>query len=197
MKSTVNPRYLLTLQKKFRRERKFPPNFLIPHFRSEIKTADSKDMIEKSKLEEFIVTELEGTEYFLVDLHVEPDNSIKVVIDSDGVADLEKCVSLTHAIEQAFDRNEEDYELEVGTAGLTSPLKTTRQFRKYLGNEVEVLATDGKKHTGLLKEVTDDGFTIVEKVKEKPEGAKRPVVVEKELRLTYPEAKKVTYLIKF
>lgn len=153
--------------------------------------------MDKNRLKEFIEGELQDTGYFLVDLRIDSDNRITVEIDSDGVADLEECVKLTRAVEAVFDRDEEDYELEVGTAGLTSPLRTPRQFRKHLGHEMEVLATDGKKHTGILRKVTDTDFTITEKVKEKPEGAKRPVEVEKELTLSYPEARKVTYLIKF
>ena len=61
---------------------------------------------------------LEGKDYFLVDLTVSADDSIVVVIDhADGVW-IEDCAELSRFIESRLDREAEDYELEVGSAGL-------------------------------------------------------------------------------
>ena len=43
----------------------------------------------------------------------------------------------------------------------------------------------------------DDGFTAVVKRKVKPEGAKRPKMVDEDIRLAYGEAKEVKAVIKF
>ncbi|MDE7142589.1 MAG: ribosome assembly cofactor RimP, partial [Muribaculaceae bacterium] len=105
--------------------------------------------------------------------------------------------SVSRSIEAALDREKEDFELEVGSAGLTSPFKVRGQYDKNIGNEVEVLTADGRKLRGILAETTDEGFTITYKVKEKPEGAKRPVLVDHSETFAYSQAKKVTYCIDF
>lgn len=154
-------------------------------------------MIDKKLLEQFIEKELEGTDYFLVDLNVSSANEIKVEIDSLGSVDIDFCVQLSHRIEEEFPREPEDYELEVGSAGFTSPFKVRKQYEKNIGNEVEVLARDGKKYTGILAEVGDLDFAIVSTVKEKPQGAKRPVEVTKQFRFAYETVNSVKYLFKF
>ena len=135
---------------------------------------------------------------FLVDVAISADNHIVVEIDSyEGSVSIDNCVAITRAVEQAFDRDKEDYELEVGSAGLTSPLKVKAQYVKNIGNDVEVLTTQGAKLKGVLSEVGDDTFTIKVAKKVKPEGAKRPVVVEEDVTIKYSEIKYTKYLIQF
>lgn len=154
-------------------------------------------MLDKSKLKDFIESRLEGTDCFLTELKVTPSNEVTVEIDSDSRVDLDFCIALNRAIEEAFPTDEEDYELEVGSAGLTSPLKMPRQFKKFIGYEMEVLAADSKKYTGVLTEADDEGFRLRTKVKVKHSDQKRPVVEETEMHFPYSEARKVTYLLKF
>ncbi len=154
-------------------------------------------MTDKKALEHFIEKELEGTSYFLVGVNVTASNEIKVDIDSFESVDIDFCVSLTRRIEDEFPREPEDYELEVGSAGLTSPFRVRKQYEKNLGNDVEVMARDGKKYTGTLTEVGEEGFTIESTVKEKPEGSKRPIEVKKEFKFGYDAVNSVKYLFKF
>lgn len=154
--------------------------------------------MDKQKLTEFIEGKLAGTDYYLVDLTITPTNEITVEIDSDGVADIEKCIELNRAIEEAFSRDVEDYELEVGTAGLTSPLKIFRQYLKYIGKELEVLTIDGRKLHGVLLEADPEkGIVLEVEEKVKHEGAKRPVLEKRELTLAFPDIKRATYLLRF
>ena len=154
-------------------------------------------MIDKKALEQFIEKELEGTSYFLVETSVTADNVIKVEIDSLDSVDIDFCIALSRKIEAEFPREPEDYELEVGSAGFTSPFKVRKQYEKNIGNEVEVMARDGKKYTGVLQEVGDSDFAILATVKEKLAGAKRPVEVAREMRFTYDAVNSVKYLFKF
>ena len=78
-------------------------------------------MIDKTALAAFIEERLEGSDLFLVDLSISGQNEIRVEIDSDTSVDIDRCVDLTREIESAFDRDVEDYELEVGSSGLTTP----------------------------------------------------------------------------
>ena len=107
-------------------------------------------MIDKELLTHTITQALEGTDLYLVELRISAGNEINVEIDSDSTVDIDKCVALTRRIEEVFDRDTEDYELEVGSAGLTSPLKVLRQYEKNIGNEMVVLTRDGRKLHGVL-----------------------------------------------
>lgn len=154
-------------------------------------------MIDKKLLENFIEEKLQGTDMFLVELKVTDGNSITVEIDSDSNVDIDKCAELSREIEAKLDRNIEDFELEVGSAGLTSPFKDLRQYKKHVGDEVEVLTSQGKKLKGVLTEAGEDGFAIEVEEKVKPEGAKRPVIEKVTRKFGYGEVKQVKYLLKF
>lgn len=154
-------------------------------------------MIDKKELEAFLAKELEGSEYFLTDLKVSPSNEIKVEIDSMIPGDIDECVRLTRAIEAAFDRDVEDYELEVGTAGLTSPLKVKRQYEKYIARDLEVLTDDGRKLHGMLRRVSDEGIVLAVEQKVKKEGVKKPVIETTELDIPFSNIRKAVYDLKF
>ncbi len=160
--------------------------------------SNTKHRMDKQKLKEFVEKQLEGSDYYLVDLTVSPANEIKVEIDSDGYADIDRCVELTREIEEAFPRDDEDYELEVGTSGLTSPLKVFRQYQKYIGKDMLIQTADGRKLRGtLLKADPEEGIVLSVLEKVKPEGAKRPVIQEREIPLTFPEIAKAQYDLQF
>ena len=154
-------------------------------------------MLDAAEISKFIEKELEGSDYFLVDVQVKPENLIEVEIDSDSPVSIEECEKLTRAIESEFDRDKEDYTLEVGSAGITSPFKVKRQYQKYLGQEVEVLKKDGKKLSGMLRSANDENFTVVVKEKVKKPESKRPVIEEVEHTLGYDEIKQTKYILKF
>lgn len=154
-------------------------------------------MIDKQLLTQTVMQAIEGTDLFLVDIRVAPDNKITVEIDSPEGVDIDSCVAINRSIEAAFDRDIEDYELEVGSAGLTSPFKVKGQYVKNIGNELEILTKDGRKFTGRLVEVTDEGFTVEVPVKVKPEGAKRPVIEQQAQTLKFDDCKTVRYKIDF
>ncbi len=154
-------------------------------------------MIDKKELQAFVEDQLKDSQYFLTDIKVTPNNEITVEIDSMTPGDIDECIKLTRAIEEAFDRDVEDYELEVGTAGLTSPLKVRRQYDKYIGQDLEVLTTDGRKLHGMLRSVSDDGIVLAIQQKVKKEGVKRPVIETLELPLPFPQIKRAVYDLKF
>lgn len=154
-------------------------------------------MISKELIEDIIQKAIEGTPQFLVAVAIHPGNKIVVEIDSEENIGIDDCITLSKNIESHLDRDVEDFELEVGSAGLTSPLRIPRQYQKYIGNEVEVLTKDGKKLQGVLKNSTDTGFTIVIEKMVKPEGSKRKVKVEEEFNFLYNDVKHTKYLIGF
>ena len=154
-------------------------------------------MIETNVVTRIVEEWLDGKDYFLVDVSVSPDDRIVVEIDhADGVW-IDDCVDLRRYIESKLNREEEDYELEVGSAGIGQPFKVLKQYQIYVGKEVEVLDKAGKKWKGVLAEANEENFTITMTVKVKPEGAKRPKLVEQNVTFTYDEIKYTKYLISF
>jgi ribosome maturation factor RimP len=149
-------------------------------------------MIDKSIVNQIVTEFLEGKDCFLVDVIVQPGNFIVVEIDSENGVDIDTCCAISRHVEAHLDRDVEDYELEVGSTGLTAPFKVLRQYQKNLGNEVEVLA-GGKKMVGVLLQANQENFTI--QVAKKIKGQKQPVL--EEIVLTYPEVKYTKYNFKF
>ena len=154
-------------------------------------------MIAKEILEAIVNEWLEDKEYFLVDVIVSKDNEIVVEIDhADGVW-IEDCVDLSRYIESKLDRDVEDFELEVGSAGIGQPFKVHQQYVNHLGKEVEVLAADGRKYRGVLTDVADDTFTVTVSEKVKAEGSKRPKMEQVAHTWPYSEVKYTKYIIEF
>ncbi|MBK5195712.1 MAG: ribosome assembly cofactor RimP [Proteiniphilum sp.] len=154
-------------------------------------------MIEKELLINLTEEYLKDSPNYMVDLTAGADNSITIEIDNDQGVDISDCVALSRHLESKLDRETEDFELTVTSAGLTSPFKTKRQYKKYEGKEVEVLSRNGQKVTGLLKSSDDDGFNITITKKVKLEGAKRKTEVDEEVHFVYDEVKYTKYLIRF
>lgn len=154
-------------------------------------------MIDKKELATWVEEGLAGTDCFLVDVQVSPDNVLTVEIDNEEGVDIDRCVALHRFLESKLNRDVEDYELEVGSAGITSPFKVLGQYKKNIGNEVEVLTKDGRKLTGVLKSADADWFVVTVTRKVKSETSKRKVEVEEDIVLGYDEVKYTKYLIRF
>lgn len=154
-------------------------------------------MINKNTVKEIVESWLEDKEYFLVDIEISADNKIVVEIDhADGVW-IEDCVELSRFIEDHLSRDEEDYELEVGSAGLGQPFKVAQQYHCFVGKDVEVLDADGKKYKGVLKAVEGNDFTVTVQEKQKVEGKKRPQLVDTDHTFQMDKVKYTKYLINF
>ena len=153
-------------------------------------------MIKKELITSLVNEWLNDNDYFLVDVSVSPDMNITVEIDhKDGVW-IEDCVELSKFIESKLNRDEEDFELEVGSAGIGQPFKVAKQYENHIGDEVEVLS-QGKKIRGVLKAVADREFTVTVPEKQKLEGQKKAQMVEVDRTFSMDEVNYCKYLIKF
>jgi ribosome maturation factor RimP len=156
-----------------------------------------KQMIDKDFIKDVAENFLQETPMFLVDVTVSPGNIIVVEIDSDDRIGIDDCIALSRDIESKLDRDAEDFELEVGSSGITSPFKIPRQYKKNEGNEIEALTKAGQKLSGVLKTSGNNGFVITVTKMVKPEGAKKKVALEEDLSFAYDEVKYTKYLIRF
>ena len=154
-------------------------------------------MIDKDIVKKIVDEWLSTKDYFLTDLSVSTDDRIVVEIDhKDGVW-IDDCVELSKFIEERLNREQEDYELEVGSAGIGQPFKVLQQYVNHVGDDVEALTQGGEKLKGVLKAANENNFTITVQKKVKPEGAKRPKLVDEDVTMGYADVKSVKYLIKF
>lgn len=107
-------------------------------------------MINKEQITTLCEESLEGTDRFLVEVKVKPQNVIEVYVDSDTAVNIEQCVELSRHIESKLDRDAEDFELNVYSWGLSGALKMDRQLRKYIGKDVEAKTKELGKLQGKL-----------------------------------------------
>ena len=103
---------------------------------------------------------LEGSDMFVVDCTITPDNTIDLTIDSDTSVSIDACAMINRAISDTFNRDEEDYQLTVASAGIGEPLRLVRQYQKLVGESIEVLLKSGVKILATLDEVSEETITI-------------------------------------
>ena len=154
-------------------------------------------MIDKQQVIDLTNEWLKDKEYFLVDVIIGKDDKITVEIDHAEGVWIEDCVELSRHIGAGWGEEGDDYELEVGSAGLGQPFKVIQQYINHIGLEVEVLTKDGKKLKGILKSAEEKEFVITISKKEKKEGCKRPQLVEEDLHFAYDSVKYTKYIINF
>lgn len=130
-------------------------------------------MIDTKKIVAAAETKLEGTDIFVVSCTCSAGNDVELLVDSDSSVSIDSCIELSRAIEAEFDREEEDFSLTVASAGIGSELKQLRQYRKLIGQSVEVLLTNGIKILGLLDQADEQGITISYQEKQIVDGKKK------------------------
>jgi ribosome maturation factor RimP len=153
--------------------------------------------VEISKIRSVVEEYLKDSDKYLVETTIQPDNRIVVEIDSDQIVGIDDCVALTKYIESQVDRNIEDYELEVGSTGITQPFKMLRQYKKNIGHEVEILLKEGKKISGVLKDADENKIVLTIEKQVKPEGSKRKITQKEDLMFGYNEIKYTKNIIRF
>ncbi len=143
-------------------------------------------MIDAAALRREVEALLEGTDLFVVELKVSLANEIEVVLDSDTALDLDTLADLNRRIEQTLDRDAEDFQLTVSSAGVGQPLRLLRQYRKLIDQSLEVVLTSGVKLLAVLREVHDDAVVVEYPEKVSVEGKKRKetITVRREIPLT-------------
>lgn len=117
-------------------------------------------MIDKFKVLDIVKDALEDSDKFLVSMKITPDNRIFVDIDGDNGINIDDCIELSRTIEKQLDRDEEDFELNVSSAGADAPLKMPRQYRRHMGRDLAVETFEGKNYEGTLADCDDKQFTI-------------------------------------
>ena len=129
---------------------------------------------EIKKVAEVKINEIDG---FFVDLKVNTANVITLFFDRNAGVELKHCLAVSRHIEEHFDRDIEDYELNVCSAGLDRPFMVDKQYHKHKGKEVGVLRTDGKRYKGVILSYVNDVLNL--EIVKKKKGNKKEKVFEK------------------
>ena len=115
----------------------------------------------KEKVQHLLNTALEERQdLFLIELKISEGNKINVVIDGDNGVNLQDCIDISRAIEHNLDREEEDFSLEVASAGATSLLRLARQYKKNLGRKLKVKKNSGEEIEAEITAADDNNITL-------------------------------------
>ena len=153
-------------------------------------------MIDKAKIID-LVNEKLADDQFLVDVAISGGNDIHIMVDSDTGISINQIVEISRFVENNLDREAEDFELSVYSAGLSEPFKLIRQYKKNQDKEIEVLLANGQKLNGLLIGVEDQGIDLEVTTKEKPEGSKKKELITRVHHFEYSEIKEAKQVLKF
>lgn len=151
-------------------------------------------MIDKLNVLEIIQSKLTDGNIFLVDLKISSDNKINVIIDGDEGVMISDCITLSRAIESSLDREENDFELNVLSAGVGQPLKLTRQYKKNIGRNIRIVKNDLTEVEGKLLSADEEKIEIDPEIKNKK--SKQEVAVKTET-INYSDIKEAKIIIKF
>jgi len=124
-------------------------------------------MINAEEIRKTVEEKIEGTDKFVVEVKVRSGNRIVVLLDSDTGLSIDDCIKITRHIESAYDRETEDYDLMVSSAGIDQPYRLLRQYIKNIGREVEVSLKDKSVFTGKLMAADENGIRVYRKTKVK------------------------------
>ena len=150
-------------------------------------------MIKKEIINTLAEQHLSGTDKFITDIKVLPGNRIQVFIDADSSVFIADCAQMNRFIESQLDRDKEDFELEVSSAGLDCPLRLPRQFVKNKGREVKIITKEGMLKKGVLTEITEHNITINEKTIQKIN--KKKEIINRLFTVAFDEIKEVRLIV--
>jgi ribosome maturation factor RimP len=153
-------------------------------------------MIQQEFIEK-LVAEALTDEFFIIQVSVTKGNQIEVIIDGDNGVTISKCVEVSRHIEQNIDRETNDFDLSVYSAGLGNPFKVYRQYLKNIGKEVEVKIGGENAIAGTISNVDENGFDLESKMLVKEEGKKKKVEVVKTIRILFSDQPEVRNSITF
>ncbi|HZH69610.1 MAG TPA: ribosome assembly cofactor RimP [Flavobacteriaceae bacterium] len=139
----------------------------------------------------------ENPSLFLIDLKIDSSNKIQVILDGDSGVSLNDCIAVSRAIEHNLDREEEDFALEVMSAGASEPLILPRQFQKNVGRTLAAKTKSGEKFEGELTQASGNTIKLEWKTREPKPVGKGKVTINKEAMISLEDIAKAKVKINF
>jgi ribosome maturation factor RimP len=144
-----------------------------------------------SEITKLVNEHLAGTDKFLVEIFIKPINRIFVFIDGDHGVTITNCIELSRFIESQFDREKQDFELNVSSSGADQPIRLPRQYVKNIGRSLQVRLSEEVVITGKLEAVDEKGITLL------APGDKKKKTAPETLNLAFEEIKESKVVISF
>ena len=132
-------------------------------------------MISKDKIRKIAENKIKALGGYLVDVNVSLNNIITISFDKIEGVSFDDCKKLSRYIEEVFDRDIEDYTLNVCSAGIDSPFKVDQQYHKNIGKEVGVLLSNGKRKRGVIISFDDN---LILEIRKKKKGNRKEYIKE-------------------
>lgn len=157
-------------------------------------------MISKSKVEKLIAERIaeHDPNLFVVELKISSSNVISVELDKmNGNVSVEDCIKVSRNIEHNLDREKEDFELNVSSAGLDKGFRVLAQYQKNVGREVKVKLNEGGSVQGVLKQADSDKIVVETTRKEKIEGKKKKETIVEDIHIPMGNVKDAKVVISF
>lgn len=147
------------------------------------------------KTVEEIKTIIEGiiadSELFVVEIKVLKNNIIEIFIDAPKGVNIDTCSRISRQIEACLDREDEDFELTVSSAGIGYPFKVAGQYQKNIGNKVVVKTVDTPRTEGILKAYDGEKIMLECEEKRPVEGKKKKETVKVEKTILLSDIKEI------
>ncbi|MEX1191223.1 MAG: ribosome assembly cofactor RimP [Brumimicrobium sp.] len=157
-------------------------------------------MISKKKIGALALERIEELDkgLFIVEIKISSSNVIQVEIDAEeGNVAIEDCVSVSRNIEHNLDREEQDFELQVSSAGIDKPFRVVKQYIKNIGQDVKVKLKEGGKLEGVLINADEEKFEVETTRKERLPGKKKKETVVEKHTFNYGDIKETKIVISF
>ena len=152
----------------------------------------------KEKVNCAVVQALEARlDLFLIELKIDDSNKISIILDGDNGVNLQDCIAINRTVEANLDREEQDFSLEVASAGISRPLQMPRQYLKNIGRKLVVKTNTGEAIEAEITAANEEQITLEWTAREQKKIGKGKETVEKSLTLPYSEIKEATVIISF
>jgi ribosome maturation factor RimP len=153
-------------------------------------------MINRNQIIAWAEEALMGTDRFVVDVLVRDGNVILVFLDADSALTIAHCIEVSRFIESKLDRDEEDFELRVSSAGLDQPLQLLRQYHKNIGRSLSIECHDESKITGKLIAIEQDKLVLETFITKKQSKIKKQEIGDT-IKLPFEAVKEAKIIISF
>ena len=151
----------------------------------------------KEKVKEVLSVALaEYPELFLIDMTITDSYKIIVTLDGDNGVQLQDCIDISRMVENNLDREEQDFALEVASAGVSSPLKMVRQYKKNIGRTLKI-KTEAGTIEALLVEASEENITVEWSSREPKKIGKGKETVLHNEKIAYSDIKEAVVTITF
>lgn len=133
---------------------------------------------------------------FLVGISINESFKVIITLDGDDGVNLQDCIDVSRAIDNNLDREEQDYALEVASAGVSTPLVMERQYNKNIGRTLKV-KTNTETLEAVLENVTDKSILLTWTSREPKKIGKGKETIQHKREIPYTEIKEAIVTIIF